>query len=42
VEPATDVDHVQPHEGDLMRFWQWDNLQPLCATCHSRKTQAGA
>ena len=41
VEPATDVDHVVPHRGDLPLFWDRANLQPLCHACHSAKTQRG-
>jgi 5-methylcytosine-specific restriction endonuclease McrA len=33
--PATVVDHVQPHRGDWNLFWARENLQALCATCHS-------
>ena len=38
VTPATQVDHVRPinQGGDP---WAWDNLQALCASCHSRKTK---
>lgn len=36
--PATDIDHVVAHKGDPGRFWHRDNLQPLCAACHHRKT----
>lgn len=36
--PATDVDHIQAHRGDLQRFWDAKNLQTLCAPCHNRKT----
>lgn len=32
------VDHVQPHEGRLERFWDRANLQALCPSCHSAKT----
>ena len=41
VEPGVDVDHIVPHRGDLVRFWDRDNLQALCHACHSRKTQRG-
>ena len=34
--PATDVDHINNESTDNRR----ENLQPLCASCHSRKTQA--
>ena len=37
-EPATDVDHVVRHGGDVRKFWDPHNLQPLCARCHARKT----
>lgn len=37
---ASVVDHVIPHRGDIERFWDQDGWQPLCATCHSRKTAA--
>ena len=37
---ATVVDHIQPHRGDYAVFWDQDNWQPLCATCHGRKTIA--
>lgn len=36
--PATDVDHVIPHDGDWVRFVDPDNLRSLCHACHSRKT----
>lgn len=35
---ATEVDHKQPHKGDLNLFWDMDNWQSLCHSCHSRKT----
>ncbi len=36
--PATDVDHIIAHKGDIKKFWEKRNLQPLCAACHHRKT----
>lgn len=38
VEPATDVDHIEPHKGDRKLFWDRSNWQSLCHRCHSRKT----
>lgn len=39
IEAATDVDHIIPHRGlDDPLFHDEDNLQPLCGTCHKRKT----
>lgn len=38
VEPATVVDHVEPHRGDAGRFWSGP-FQALCASCHSRHKQ---
>lgn len=35
---ATVVDHIIPHRGDDDLFWDETNWQPLCASCHSRKT----
>jgi 5-methylcytosine-specific restriction protein A len=35
---ATVVDHIKPHQGDPELFWDSENLQALCAPCHSRKT----
>lgn len=37
--PATDVDHVVPHRGDVELFCH-GALQSLCHSCHSRKTLA--
>ena len=42
VTAATDVDHVVPHRGDDSLFWRESNWQPLCKSCHSRKTASGA
>ena len=39
IEPSTDVDHVIPHNGDADLFWDPQNLQGLCHSCHSVKTQ---
>lgn len=39
VAGATVVDHVVPHGGDLVLFWDQDNWQPLCAGCHSSRKQ---
>lgn len=38
--PATVVDHVIPHRGDMKLFWNRSNWQPLCRTCHSRWKQS--
>jgi 5-methylcytosine-specific restriction protein A len=39
VEPATDVDHLERHDGpDDPKFWLWSNLDSKCHQCHSRKT----
>jgi 5-methylcytosine-specific restriction protein A len=37
---ATVVDHIEDHKGDQRLFWDWRNWQPLCASCHSKKTWA--
>lgn len=36
--PATVVDHTKAHKGDQTLFWDYDNWQSLCETCHNRKT----
>ena len=37
-KPATIADHIVPHRGDLNLFYDDSNLQPMCQSCHSRKT----
>lgn len=32
------ADHIVPHRGNLNLFYDDGNLQPLCWSCHSRKT----
>ena len=39
--PATVVDHVIPHRGDPVLFWDRDNWQALCKACHDKKTGSG-
>jgi 5-methylcytosine-specific restriction protein A len=36
--PATVVDHVVPHRGDPVLFWDENNWAPSCKRCHDRKT----
>jgi 5-methylcytosine-specific restriction protein A len=38
VVPATVVDHVVPHGGDLRLFWDEGNWAPACKRCHDAKT----
>lgn len=33
---ATLVDHVIPHRGDMVLFWDRKNWQPLCEHCHNK------
>lgn len=35
---ANVVDHIVPHCGDQDKFWDYDNWQALCKTCHDIKT----
>ena len=37
--PATEVDHIEPHNGDPVLFWDESNWQGLCKTDHSIKTR---
>ncbi|MFC3058810.1 HNH endonuclease signature motif containing protein [Paenirhodobacter populi] len=36
---AEHVDHIKPHRGDQALFWDWRNLQALCAHCHNSVKQ---
>jgi 5-methylcytosine-specific restriction protein A len=36
--PATVVDHITPHRGDVRLFWDQTNWQSLTKQCHDRKT----
>jgi len=38
VMPATRVDHITPHKGDQVLFWDKTNWQPLCESHHNAKT----
>ncbi|SCY25922.1 HNH endonuclease signature motif containing protein [Alkaliphilus peptidifermentans] len=35
---ATVVDHINPHKGDEKLFYDIENLQSLCKSCHDSKT----
>ena len=32
---ANTVDHIRPHDDDYDKFWDMDNWQSLCSTCHN-------
>lgn len=38
-EPATEVHHRVPHNGNWELFLDWDNLMSICHSCHVRQTQ---
>jgi len=38
LDPATVVDHIIPHKGDMTLFWRVTNWQALCKQCHDSKT----
>jgi 5-methylcytosine-specific restriction protein A len=38
LSPSTEVDHIKPHGGDRKLFWNKNNWQALCKSCHSKKT----
>lgn len=40
VVAAEVVDHIRPHRGDYELFWDTDNHQALCTTCHNAIKQA--
>ena len=40
-KPSIIVDHIIPHRGDKDLFWDRENWQALCKTCHDRKTARG-
>jgi len=35
VRVATVVDHIKPHRNNMKLFWDRNNWQPLCDTCHN-------
>lgn len=41
ITAATVVDHIEKHAGDRRKFWDSSNWQPVCATCHNKKTWSG-
>jgi 5-methylcytosine-specific restriction protein A len=36
--PAAVTDHIIPHRGDKRLFWDANNWQALCLSCHGAKT----
>jgi 5-methylcytosine-specific restriction protein A len=39
-QPATVVDHIQPHKGAQRLFWNRTNWQPLCSHHHNSAKQS--
>jgi 5-methylcytosine-specific restriction endonuclease McrA len=39
-KPATVIDHIIPHKGDMRIFWDRKNWQPLCAHHHNSAKQS--
>lgn len=37
ITPANEVDHIEPHKGDRLKFWVGP-FRSLCKECHSRVT----
>ena len=35
---ATTVDHIDPHRGDAVKFYDKKNLQSLCTSHHNQKS----
>ncbi|MBS7837378.1 HNH endonuclease [Wohlfahrtiimonas chitiniclastica] len=35
ITSANVVDHIEPHRGDQALFWDRNNWQSLCSSCHS-------
>jgi 5-methylcytosine-specific restriction protein A len=38
VTQASEVDHIEPHKGNMSLFWDASNWQAICKPCHNRKT----
>jgi 5-methylcytosine-specific restriction protein A len=38
LEPAIIVDHIVPHRGDPVLFWDEGNWAAMCKPCHDGKT----
>jgi len=38
IKLAEVVDHIEDHKGDQVLFWNKENWQGLCTTCHNKKT----
>jgi 5-methylcytosine-specific restriction enzyme A len=38
VNQATVVDHIKPHKGDMVLFWDRANWQAMAKPCHDKKT----
>jgi 5-methylcytosine-specific restriction endonuclease McrA len=36
---ASVVDHIKPHRGDMVLFWDQTNHQAACAHCHNAHKQ---
>jgi 5-methylcytosine-specific restriction protein A len=41
IKAAGVVDHIRPHRGNQALFWDMDNWQSLCKSCHDKKTGRG-
>lgn len=39
VTPSDTVNHRVPHKGDFELFWDMENLEAVCKSCHSRTIQ---
>ena len=40
ITPATIVDHIKPHRGDIELFYNMDNLQAICKWHHDAHKQS--